>query len=243
MKKIIIAALCLNTLIGFAQFSLQKLDGTVINNGDVFAFNELDEPGNYLGLKVFNLSQENDLYFKARVMSISNSDGTNLQLCVSDVCLPQITAGNTYPNFPQPIAPGGSNSNFDHLQNFNGGIDPNLPLEYVIKIFQVDENGAEIGTDSVTFTYRYDATLGTPQYDLNAMGIALSATSITNDFVLSTTQHVNVSIFDINGKAVHTQGISVGTSRVDVSNLSAGVYIVNFSNKQGEAATVKIVKR
>ena len=243
MKKILIAALCLNTLFGFAQFSLKKLDGTVINDGDVFAFNELDEPGNYLGLKVYNLSAENDLYFKAKVMSITNSDGTNLQLCVSDVCLPQITAGNTYPNFPQPIAPGGSNGNFDHLQNFNGGINPNAPLEYVIKIFQVDENSVEVGTNSVTFTYRYDATLGTLQFDLNAIGISLNATSITNEIILSATQNVAFSLFDINGKLVHSQSLSVGNSSIDVSNLAAGVYIANFNGKVGKTATVKMVKR
>ncbi len=243
MKKIIIAALCLNTLLGFAQFSLKKLDGTVINNGDVFAFNQLDEPGNYLGLKVYNLSEENDLYFKARVLSIVNSDGTNLQLCVSDICLPQITAGNTYPNFPQPIAPGESNSNFDHLQNFNGGINTSSPVEYTIQIFQVDENFVEIPNNSVTFTYRYDATLGTPTYDLNAMGIALNNTSITNEIALSATQNVNLSLFDVNGKVVLSKGLLVGNNNVDVSNLATGVYIANFKNKAGQTATVKMVKR
>ena len=243
MKNIFTTVLCLIATCAFSQLSLKQLDGTPINNGDVFSFSELAEPGNYLGLKVYNTSEENDLIFRAQIMSITNSDGTNLQLCVSNFCLPAITAGNSYPSLPDVIPPGGQNSNFDHMQNSNPGINPNLPVEYVIRIFQVNENNVEIGNDSVTFTYRYNPTLANTSFDLNNMGIAMKSNVIGDQMELQTANNVQLQLFDLNGKSTGNFALLSGNNSVDVSGLSAGIYIATFSTTDGKQASVKMIKK
>lgn len=243
MKKVLIAVLCLSTLFGYAQqLSLKKLDGTTINDGDVFLFNQLTEPGNYLGLKIYNTSADDIMLIKARVLSITNSTGSNLQLCVGDVCLSTITAGNSYPNIPAEIEPLGSNSNFDHLLNNNPGIDTNLPVEYVVKIYQVNDAGAEVG-NSVTFTYRYSATLGNNTFNLDNMGVAFKSTLVNDMLEIKSTKDVQMDLFDVNGKLVGRHNVAAGDSSIDVSGFGTGVYIANFKNDEGHTASAKIVKK
>lgn len=242
MKKVLIAVFFLSSMLGYSQLVLEKLDGTPINDGDVFQFNQLTEPGNYLGLKIFNTNQDDVMLFKARVVSITNSTGTNLQLCVGDVCLSTITAGSSYPNFPAEIQPGGSNSNFDHLLNNNPGINTNLPVEYVVKIYQVNDAGAEIG-NSVTFTYRYSATLGNNTFNLGNLGVALKSTLVGDLLEVKSSKDVKLELFDINGKLVGRHTVVAGDTTIDVSSFGTGVYIANFTNDEGQTASSKIVKK
>jgi len=246
MKKLFIAALFLNTIFASAQLSVKKLDGTVINNGDVFVFNalsnpdDIENPNNYLGLKIYNTSSQT-MHIKAQCVSISNSTGDNLQLCIGDVCLSAITAGSSYPSSAVNIAANGTNSDFDHLLNANPGINPALPVEYVIRIYQLNGN-VEVG-NSVTFTYRYSGPLATTGFDsLAGAGITLKSTVVKSQLDIFTQNDVSVTLFDTNGKLVRREELSSGIQAIDTSSLNAGMYIVNFKNKAGQQATAKIIK-
>ncbi|HMI08484.1 MAG TPA: T9SS type A sorting domain-containing protein [Flavobacterium sp.] len=247
MKKLLIAVFCLNGILAFAQLSVKKLDGTVINDGDVFVYNtlsnpdDLENPNNYLGLKIYNTSAQS-IHVKAEVVSISNSTGDNLQLCIGDVCLSAITAGSSYPNSATTIAGNGQNSDFDHLLNGNAGIDTNLPVEYVVKIYMLSGN-TPVG-NSVTFTYRYQSTLATTGFgSLASAGIVIKSNLVGNQLEVQTQKDVTVTIYDLNGKLVNSTKLVSGTQSIDVSSLNAGMYIANFKNEAGQQATVKIIKK
>lgn len=243
MKKIFVAVLSFLALTASAQLELKKLDGTPINNGDVFTFTETTEPAAYLGLKIFNTSDE-DIYIRARVVSITNSVGNNLQLCVGDVCLNSISAGSTYPNFPAMIPANGQNGNFDHFVNYNGGIDPTQPVEYTLRILMVNESGQEIpGGGSVQFTYRYVSPLSTDSFSLSSVGVALQSTYVGEQLVMTADLDTVVKIFDVNGKLTATEKVVAGDRTMDVSSLASGVYIVNFTNNAGRSASARIVKK
>lgn len=240
MKRIFIAALSLFTLVAAAQLEVKRTDGTPINDGAVFTFTSLTQPENYLGIKLYNTSDE-EIRVRAKVESIVNSNGTNLQLCIGGVCLLSITAGNTYPNFPAIIEANGENGNFDHFVNFNPGIDPAQPVEYTIRILMVNEANQEVG-NSVTFTYRYVSPLSTDSFSLNSLGVALKSTYVDSSLMLTSTADANVQLFDVNGKLVQRHTISAGESYLDVSALNSGVYIANFT-VNGRSASTRIVKK
>ncbi len=247
MKKLFIAALFFNALFASAQLSVKKLDGTVINDGDVFVFNalsdpdDIENPNNYLGLKIYNTGTQN-MQIKAKAVSISNATGDNLQLCIGDVCLSALTAGNSYPSSAVTIAAGGTNSNFDHLLNANPGINPALPVEYVIKIYQLNGN-VEVG-NSVTFTYRYSGPLATAGFDsLSDTGITLKSTLVGSQLEINAKNDVSVAVFDTNGKLLRREELTSGSQAIDFSSLSSGIYIVNFKNKAGQQGTAKIIKK
>ena len=140
MKRIFIALICLYTFAASAQMTLKRLDGTPINDGDVLTFDVAEEPGSYLGIKVYNASDD-QMNVKVKCVSFTNTDGTNVQLCLGDVCLGTIIAGNSYPpNFPAIIDPNSENGNFDHFLNLNSGINTSIPVEYVFKFYQLNKS-------------------------------------------------------------------------------------------------------
>jgi Secretion system C-terminal sorting domain len=243
MKNIFVALISLVSLISTAQMTLKKLDGTPINNGDVLTFDVAEEPGSYLGIKIFN-SSANPINVKAKVESVTNSDGTNVQFCLGDVCLGTVTAGNSYPpNFPAFIDANSENGDFDHFLNLNSGINPNLPVSYSFKFYQVDGTGAEVG-NSVSFSYRFVGPLGVSNFNqLEQSGVVLKSNIVSNELEMSTTKDLQYTLFDTNGKAVLSQNLEIGNHVIDFSNFSTGIYILSYQNKEGQNGSIRIVKK
>lgn len=242
MKSLFLSIIGLASFIATAQMSLKKLDGTPINDGDVFTFDTAEEPGSYMGIKIFNNS-DNDINIKVKVLSIENSTGTNLQLCVGNVCLSTITAGSSYPNFPAVIEANGQNGDFDHFLNLNSGINPALPVEYGLKFFQVDENGVETG-NSVSFTYRFVSALGVSDFNnLAQTGVTLKSNVVASEIEMDLAKNVQYDLYDVSGKSILHQNATTGEHRVDVSNLNAGVYIIYFQNDLGQKSSARIIKK
>ncbi len=224
--------------------SITKLNGTPINNGDVLSFASAVEPECYLGLKVLNNSAV-DINVKIKVESITNSTGSNLQLCFGDLCYGTIISGLSYPSNPASVVPAnGSNGNFDHFLNTNTGTTPGQNVEYVFKFYQVNDDNVEIG-NSVTFTYRYNPNLSTSEFNkLNSVGVVLSLNLVSDRLEFSTSQVVQTKIYNLSGTEVFQERKSnVGKQTIDVSELAAAVYLVQFENNSGEKATIKFVKK
>lgn len=243
MKKIFIATVVLFSLVTSAQMSLKKLNGTPINNGDVFVYDVAVDPGSYLGFKIYNESP-NPINVKVRVESITNADGTNVQLCLGDVCLPEIIAGNSYPpSFPAIIEGNSENGNFDHFLNLNSGIDLSQAVAYSFKFFQLNDLGAEIG-NSVSFSYRYVSPLGVSDFaQLAQSGVSLKSNIVANELEMTVTKNIQYSLFDVTGKSVLSQSAAIGDHSADLSNLSSGTYILSYQNKEGQTGSIRVIKR
>ena len=242
MKNILITLLGLFSIFATAQITLKKLDGTIINNGDVLNFDVAEDPGAYLGLKIFN-SAESEIKVKVKVENITNADGTNVQLCIGNVCLGTIFAGSSYPpNFPILIDGNGENGNFDHFLNLNTGINTSLPVIYTFKFYQINDNGIEIG-DSVTFSYRYASALGTSNFNqlVNA-GIIMKSNVVSNNLELITTRNVKYMLYDISGKTLIIQESGIGLHNINFSNFNSGLYLISFQTIDGQKFTARILK-
>lgn len=242
LKYLLALLIGLQSFVSFAQLSVTKLDGTPINDGDILTFDSAIEPASYLGLKVFNNSNE-DINVKVKCVDIVNADGTNVQLCFGPVCVPTITIGNSYPNIAAVIEANSSNGNFDHFLNLNTGINPNAPVLYTFKFYRVDDNNVEIG-NSVTFSYRYVSALGVSSFgQLEQAGVSLSSTLVSNYLQMTATKNVRYTIYDVNGKALSSQALVSGEHTVNVSNLPKGVYILQFDSSDGQKGSVKVLKQ
>ncbi len=243
MKNIFIAVFGLFSLFASAQMTIKKLDGTIINDGDVFTFDVAEEPGSYLGIKIYN-SSEDIINVKVKVVSITNADGTNVQLCLGDVCLNTIAVGSSYPpNFPAMIDGNSENGNFDHFLNLNPGINPSLPSTYVFKFYQINASGTEIG-NSVTFSYRYASALGVSNFgQLEQSGVTLKSNVVSTELELVTTKSIQYTLYDINGKALLSQNAGIGNHTIDISNFNTGVYVFSFQNNEGQKESIRIIKK
>lgn len=248
MKKIIIVITFFYSALSFSQMTMKKLDGTPILNGDVLTFTSLGDPDTpatsdpaYLGLKIYN-SAANNINVKMKLISMTNADGNNLQFCIDPVCVGTISVGSSYPSSQSSIIPAnGQNGNFDHFINGNPG-NGTSNVEYVLKFYMVNSFGGEVGT-SITFTYRYSPNLGVATNGLANTGINVKSTLVNSQVEFDATSNGKAELYDINGRMVTTVNYISGYNYVDVSNLNAAVYILNFTNGEGKKAALKIIKK
>jgi len=244
MKKFIylVPFLLVTTLLQ-AQFTVEDYDGVPILDGDIRSFNSVVEAEATLYFWINNDTTE-DILVKIKNESITNADGSAYQFCFGTLCIFDITKGQTYPvsGIPETIPAGGTNPQFDKFFNQNEGDGSNFPLDYVWKFFQVDENGDEIG-ESITFTYRYDPTLNTSDFQLNQMGVTLNNTVGSNEIQLTVKTPVSYETFNLQGKLIQKNGLSVGNSTIDVSGYKSGLYVMVFHDEAGNKATAKFIKK
>jgi hypothetical protein len=240
MKTLFVSIFCLISSLSFSQMTMTKLNGTPINNGDIITFNTAVDPGSYLGYKIYNSSPD-DINVKVRIVSIVNAPGSNLQLCIGPICVNNLIVGNVYPsNLPVVIPANGENGNFDHFLNtYSNG---STIIDYVLKFFQVDDAGVEIG-NSITFTYRYNPNLGTTSFNQENLGAMVKSTIVGSQLDLNVTKNGIIRMYDLNGKLVQSSNLSVGEQSIDTSNLVSGSYILNYTNDEGQTSSMKIIKK
>ncbi len=224
-----------------AQFTVEDGDGSPIVDGDIAVFDvAADFSESSLDFFVNNTSATDDINMKIEFVSALNADGTKMELCFG-LCYTGIIIGQVYPPGSDvvTIAPGGQTLPGNHMYNFELGDGVN-PVEYVFRFYQVDGGGNEIGTD-LSMTYRYDPTLGVN--DLNKLDVAVKSTVVTSELALTINEDVNLVIYDLQGRVVQQEKLSVGQQSINVSNLRSQMYLLHFSNDRGVSQTTKIVVR
>jgi hypothetical protein len=239
MKKItFLSTLFLSTL-GFAQISLFKHDMSPIVNGQVVAFNTATYPASELDFYIKNNSTST-VNVKVNCMSLINNDGTGFELCFGPECLSSVEEGTSYPSSAVTLAPNGMNGNFDHFLNTNAGSGV-FPKDYVFRFYQV---GNPTG-NTIDFTYRYDPNLTTEQIEqLQTSGVVVKSTVVENSLEFDVLKSTNFEIFDLNGKLVmNTTKLEYGLQSIDISNLSSGVYVINFTSNEGNTSKKKFCKK
>ena len=247
MKRIILLFTLLAITGLQAQMVVKKADGTVINDGQVFTFSSMVYAQAVLGFYVQNTSTTDNIRVKIKCESITNADGSNMQLCFGGVCLASITAGNSYPSGqPVVVAPGATTINaFDDFYNQNPGDGTHYPMDYVFKFYQMDTSNMIIG-NAVTITYRYNPTLNTAGFNWNSlsnMGIVLKSNVTSTALEIEAHQETTVDLYDVTGKVVGQKTLTSGLNSVDVSALQSGLYLLNFNNASGQRATMKFIKK
>ena len=247
MKKLILTAVLGFGFIGFssAQFRLMNMNQTVdtteddtpINDGDVITFHTFDYSAAKLRFLTYNDSGS-DMFVKVECEGLTNTNGSHMELCYGS-CYTGIETFVGYPlDNPIYVAPGGHQGILeDYFSNVDGSSDV---VEYNFRFFQTDIDGFEIEGTSHRFTYRYDAnTAGVSDVSLAIAEVYPTvATSFTN---VSLKENAKVQVINLEGKTVKTVEMKIGTSKLDLSGLAAGVYAVQFKGVSGVTTTKKIV--
>ncbi len=242
MKNLSVLLFCFISIVSFSQITLKKLDGTTINNGDVITFNVATAPGADFGFIIGN-SSTLSIFIKAKCTSMSNTLGNNIVFCINPNCVNSLILNNAYPSIDVSIPAGGTNGNFDHFENLDTGINPNLNVEYVFKFYQVDHSGNAIGTP-ISFTYRYIPALTDINFDsINNIGVILKSNLVDSNLELNVSNITAMKLYDLRGELIRNEDLVSGDHLIDVSNLKSNIYILNFKNDEGAEASIKIVKK
>ncbi|TDR24226.1 LamG-like jellyroll fold domain-containing protein [Flavobacterium cheniae] len=83
--------------------------------------------------------------------------------------------------------------------------------------------------------------LGNSNFELNSV-IELYPNPTSGILNIDSQQNVTVEVYDLLGKLVLNQKISVGTNSFDISNFNTGVYILKVTNGNGNTQTHKLIK-
>lgn len=229
-------------LVSFAQFELRETDSDqLITNGETIAFSETGS--NYSAdynwkFKVVNTSA-NDIYMRIFVDNMTNTDGSNYQLCFAGVCLNSISTGSGYPSTAALIPAGATNVAGNSLwnQHASGTTDA---MSWTFRYQAFDAGGAEIGTPLI-INYSFEPTLGVEESQLSA--IKVYPTTVMNALNVSANEDLTANFYDLLGRNVKNATIVSGGDTIDTSDLSAQPYIIRFTNEEGESITKKIIKQ
>lgn len=239
MRSLITSIMLLFTAVTFAQFTVETHEGDPILDGSTWTFNIYGLGIAELPFWVYNQSTTEEIYTKIEFVSAVNGDGSGVQLCYG-LCYVDLVFGASYPPGTEVVTiQPGENQGFpgDHIANFvDGGGNP---IEYVFRFYQVDANGDPIGED-LTMTYRYDPNLGVGD---NMPGVAILQNLVSTQLKMRTQERLELSLFDLQGKKVGQYHINEGDQTIDLSHLSASMYMAVAQNAAGQQKTFKIVKR
>lgn len=239
MKRIFLLASVLVSAVGFSQIVLERHNGTVVNNGQVMAFNTTTAPAAEFDFHVRNTGSA-PTNVRINCTTLVNNDGAGFELCFASECLASVEEGTNYPiNTPYlTVAPGGTSGNDGHFLNTPfSSITAPYPKDYSFRFFQVG------GGNTIDVTYRFDPNLSTDDINqLQASGVIVKSTNVKDELVLDVLKSTSMSIFDLNGKLVHASKLNYGIQTVNVSNLMSGIYVISFVNEQGNASSKKFIK-
>lgn len=240
--KCIIVLLLINISVAHAQLRVEKANGDLFEDGEVFTFNEtggvVGEEGK-LRFFLFNESEDESITAKIEIKEIRGADGSNFIFCVQPLCIFAVEEGMSYPPNGAIISPESYNSMDDYFVNADEGDDPTDTIEYDLRFYLEDSEGNQF--DDLTITYVYDQTFSSIDFDLDKLGLKIHNTQVKSMLNLDSNDNFGFQIFDMNGKKHNSGKIHKGYNQIGLDQLSKGIYIVNFSNQRGNSS-IKIVK-
>lgn len=241
LKLLFLAIVC-SVAVANAQYTVTNESGDVLQEGDVLEFGTY---GYNVGADyVFFVTNDNPtetIYSRLEFVDVINADGSLFEICYAGQCYTGLDLGFTAPPTPNvlPIGPGETTPpGFDHILNGDPG-DGVYMIDYICAFHQYEEDGVtEIGTP-LTFTYRYNPTLGVK--DNSKVNLTIQSTIITNELVLNVNEPISMTVYDLQGRVVKQARYETGRQAVNMSNLSSQAYILQFNNEKGATQTTRII--
>jgi len=233
-----------------AQFIVYEIDQGTTPYTDYQVFEthstDLTLPSTTFDFRIKNTGNS-PIKVRIKIESLINTNG-DAEMCVNGLCSHPVFQGDVYPLNTSylVIQPGGLQpyANATKFGNYETGIDPSQPVDYVLKFYQVNDNGYEIGTP-LHIICRYTSN-SSGINDFKQTDSAFVYPNPAKDVITishSSTKISNIKIFDITGKQVKGINISDNKQTIDISDLQQGLYLVSlFDDKKIVSQQKLIVK-
>lgn len=220
-----------------AQYSIVDGDGNAIEDGTIITKGSTAEEN---ALKFF-VTNNSGATIRSTIEYVSTDVGGNFQVCYGGQCYDPVVTGNSYPpaTAPQVIDAGATTGQGNKM--FYNEVDNPALSNHVFRFYLVDGSGADIGGD-LTFTYRFDPALAISDVE-SQIGISVVTTVVDSTIALTSQNEATMEIFDINGRLIQTNAISVGSQNINVSGLSSQLYILSFEDNNGNKQSIKVLKK
>ena len=236
-KSLLIIAVFFAAFTMNAQYVVTDHDGNEITEGMVVEFGASGIPDGSLEYYVTNNGSD-EIYMRIEFVSAVNANGQGFELCFGQ-CYIDLVVGQSVPPAPNfvTIASGATTPDGNH---FAATIPSSEIQDYNFRFYETDANGVDIG-NNLNFTYRLNPNLGIN--DINELDVNIASTVIFNNMQVNAVEELDMVVYNLQGKLVNSQKISIGQQSINMSDLSSQMYIVKFSNNEGTSKTIKIVKK
>ena len=236
-KKLLLLTLLLVAFVVKAQYVIADENGNEFFDGMVYETGSLEYDEAELQFYVTNNGSE-QINMRIEFVSAVNGNGNGFQLCFGQ-CYIDLVIGQTVPPTPGfiAIASGETTGIGNHFYNENPGNGTDIQ-DYVFRYYETDDDGVDIG-NSLSITYRYNPLLGTE--DFNELNVNISSTIIESEMIVNTIEELEMEVYDLQGRLVKNQRLNIGQQIINMSDLSAQLYIVKFNNVEGASKTMKVL--
>ncbi len=215
----VIFALILYAHIAFSQFTITDLRGNPVSDGAVQTYALVGDEADFK-IKIQN-NKDTEIHLRLSLESMTGTDGSAFIYCFES-CFTSISEGHV--SDIKTIAANSTTADDDvHFENLD---DTQELITYVFKIYE-DENP----DNSITFTYKYDASSSVETLEDN--GILLYPNPASDYLILQTKAGINASCFELRdaaGKLVKSERLSNGEiNTIRLSNLPNGLYFYRIT--------------
>lgn len=239
--KLLCLALISSIAVANAQYTVKDDNGNVLKDGDVVEYGTYGyNTGADYNFFITNDNTSEEIYTRIEFLEAINADGSQFEICYAGQCYTGVEVGFTAPPAPlvRTIAVGETTGSGNHFLNGDPG-DGTYVIDYICAFHQYEADGVtEIGTP-LTFTYRYNPTLGVN--DNSKVNLTIQSTVITNELVLNVNEPISMKVYDLQGRIVKQARFETGRQTVNMSDLSSQGYILQFNNENGATQTTRII--
>ncbi|MDA7502298.1 T9SS type A sorting domain-containing protein, partial [Chitinophagales bacterium] len=99
-----------------------------------------------------------------------------------------------------------------------------------------DANGCAAVSESITVT-------GTGLAEIQEAGISIYPNPAASFFFVETSSAAAVAIFDVQGRLIKVESVTTGKTRLDASDLNAGIYLIEIQTEQGKFQSRLMIER
>lgn len=225
-----------------AQFTVKGADGNIFHDGDIFEFGTTSYPEAELLFFVTNTGSQ-DIFSRIEYISNTNAEDPLFeQLCYGVECYFGIALGGTVPprsTDAVQITPGETTGLGNHFfSDDEGDGQGNVDFVFQFKLYEDISSTTEVG-ETLMITYRYNPSLGVDA--VKKVDLSLLTTVVSERLLVDVKEPVTATIYDLQGKLIKQLNLEVGNQEINVSDLSAQMYLINFRNAAGAGKTSKFV--
>ncbi len=224
-----------------AQYTVTDRSGDVLNEGDVIEFGTLEYPDASYEFFVTNDNPSEEIYTRVEFVSENNATREFEQLCYG-LCYNDLVPSESVPPAGDDalvIAVGETTPMGNHFWSDDpgNGVD-NVEFVFSFRQYEDAAGTIEIGTP-LTFTYRYNPTLGVNNN--SKLNLSIQSNIVNNELVLNVNEPISMLVYDLQGRVVKQGRFEIGRQTINMSDLSAQTYILQFQNEKGATQTTKII--
>lgn len=233
---------CFLFLTANAQFSVYTNIG-YITDRDILETQSTEQSSAEL---FFEIKNETDapLDLRLKVISIDNTDGKNISLCFAGDCQNNIYKNAVYPARKEFVTvPAGDVIAYDQNKIWNkneAGINKGEDITLIFEIQEIERSTLYV-KNALQFTYQYKP-VKPKVISAKEVNVSIQNTLIKGGkLILDTREPVSIQIYNLIGRQVKNLNLETGLNTIDISDLSAQIYLVRLQNRTGLTKTRKIV--